>query len=198
MPNLRILRDLGFASDIATELGHMCVAWAALEWRMFALYSLMNGTPIAIARAAFYSPHNTSNRAILVQRTAAMVLRGSPELDIARTELSRLMLSINHATKKRNAYIHDPWVADLSNPTQTISQLHLNSSDVHGEGARVCKKDISQLTDEIVAWTDALQDFDRRISSLLRASLDTPDRKGSVTLAFHPTVRDRNKKTPIP
>jgi hypothetical protein len=197
VPDFRILRDLGFASDIATELGHMCVAWAALEWRMFALYSLMSGTPIAIAHPAFYSHHNTSNRAILVQRTAAMVLRGSPELDTARTQLSRLMLSVNRATKRRNAYIHDPWVADLSNPTQTVSQFRLNSSDVHGEGARVSKKDISQLTDEIVGWTDSLREFDERISSLLRASLGTLDRMQSATLAFHPTIRDQDKNAPM-
>jgi hypothetical protein len=191
MPSdFRILRDLGFAPDIATELGHMCVAWAALEWRMFALYSLLSGAPHEIARATFYSHHNTSNRAVLVQRTAAMVLHGSSELDTVRTELSRLMLSIKRATKKRNAYIHDPWAADVADPTRTISQFRLSQTDVHGEGARVNRKDISQLTDQIVAWTESLRDFDGRISSLLSASLGgTLDRMRSVTLAFHPAPR---------
>jgi hypothetical protein len=190
MPNdLRILRDLAFAPDIATELGHMCVAWAALEWRMFALYSLMSGVPNAIACATFYSHHNTSNRAVLVQRIAAMVLHGSSELDTVRTELSRLMLSINRATIKRNAYIHDPWIADLANPTRTISQFRLSEPNVHGEGVRVNGKDISQLTDQIVAWIESLRDFDGRISSLLPAPAGTLDRMRSATLAFHPTPR---------
>jgi hypothetical protein len=190
MPNdFRILRDLGFAPDIATELGHMCVAWAALEWRMFALYSLMSGAPIAIARPTFYSHHNTGNRAVMVQHTAAMVLRGSSELDTVRTELSRLMLGIHRATKKRNAYIRDPWVADLTSPARTISQFRLSETDVQGRAARVNRNDIGQLTDQIVSWTDALDDFHGRISSLLPASLGTLDRTRPVTQAFHPTRR---------
>jgi hypothetical protein len=184
-PDFRILSDLDFAPDIATKLGHMCVAWAALEWRMFALYSLMSGAPNAIARAMFYSHHNTSNRAILVQHTATMVLHGSSELDTVRTELSRLMLGINRATKKRNAYIRDPWVADPTNPSQSISQFRLSETDTRGEAARVNRTEISQLTDQIVAWTDALRDFDGRISSLLPAL----DRMRSVTPAFDPTPR---------
>jgi hypothetical protein len=189
MPSdFRILRDLSFAPDIATELGHMCVAWAALEWRMFALYGLMSGTPHAIARATFYSHHNSSNRAVLVQHTAAMVLRGSSELDTVRTELSRLLLRIHHATKRRNAYIHDPWAADPTNSTPTISQFRLSETDAHGEVARINRNDVSQFTDKIIAWTDTLRDFDARISSLLPTSLGTPDRIRSVALAFHPTA----------
>jgi hypothetical protein len=188
-PRLSALHDLGFAPDIATELGHMCVAWAALEWRMFALYDLMSGTSNAIARAAFYSHHNTSNRPLLVQHTAAVVLRGSSELDTVRTELSRLMLRIHGASKQRNAYIRDPWAADLANPTRTISQVRVGDTDVDSGVARINRDDISQFTDQIVAWTEYLCDFEGRISSLLTTSLDTLDRTGSVTLAFHPTPR---------
>jgi hypothetical protein len=35
--------DLENAPEIATELGHMCVAWAAAEWRIFAFYVAITG-----------------------------------------------------------------------------------------------------------------------------------------------------------
>jgi hypothetical protein len=188
--DLRILRDLGFTPEIATELGHMCVAWAALEYRLFCLFVILSDTPVAIARASFYSHRNTGNRVDLLGRTAAMVLRGTPELDAARANLDRLTVSIKRTTKKRNAYIHDPWAADAKDPAGTVSQLRLSGTDIHGEGQPVSQKDISQLTDQIGVSSDRVRDFYDCISPLLPASHDKLDRTRSVTLAF-PRIKRR-------
>jgi hypothetical protein len=192
--DLRILRDLGFTPELATELGHMCAAWAALEYRLFSLYVIVSNTPTAVARAAFYSHHNTGNRIDLLGRTATMVLRGTPELEAARADLDRLITSIGRTTKKRNAYIHDPWAADANDPVNTVSQLRLSGTGVHGEGQPVSHKDISQLTDQIVHWSDRTRDFYDRVSPLLPASHDKLNRTRSVTLAFPRIKRRRGTK----
>jgi hypothetical protein len=77
MADLRILRDLGHTPDLATELGHMCVAWAALEFRMFCLFNRLSDLPVALARASFYSHRSTRDRGDLILTTAKMVLWGS-------------------------------------------------------------------------------------------------------------------------
>jgi hypothetical protein len=71
--------DLENVPDIATELGHMCVAWAAVEYRVFAFYVVITGTPIALARASFYSHFNTRGRIELVLSVAEMVLQEKSE-----------------------------------------------------------------------------------------------------------------------
>ncbi len=48
--------DLENAPEIAAELGHMCVAWAAVEWRVFAFYVAITGIPVALARRPWSGP----------------------------------------------------------------------------------------------------------------------------------------------
>jgi hypothetical protein len=190
MQDLRILKDLGFTPDIAAELGHMCVAWAALEYRLFCLYAIVSDTPTPVARAAFYSHHNTGNRIDLLARTATMVLHGTLELEAAKADFDRLVISIGRTTKKRNAYIHDPWAADASDPAGTVSQLRLSGTGLHGEGQPVSKKDISQLTDQIEVWIDRVREFYDRVLPLLPASHGKLDRTRSISLAF-PRIKRR-------
>src|SRR5215471_1654403 len=97
-PNHIIFRlDLGNAPDIAAELGHMCVAWAAMEFRIFVLFFLITKIPIALARATFYSHYNARNRISLLRAVAGMILQteGKPlpemiELDRLLTKLAKL------------------------------------------------------------------------------------------------------------
>src|SRR5260370_22590791 len=96
--------DLENAPEIASELGHMCVAWAAVEWRIFAFYVAITGIPVALARATFYSHFNTRGRIELLKAVATMVLRENdqpiPELAELENQLSRMGKTAN----KRNKY----------------------------------------------------------------------------------------------
>jgi hypothetical protein len=191
--DFRILRDLGFTPEIATELGHMCVAWAALEFRMFCLFNRLSDLPVALARASFYSHRSTRDRADLILTTAKMVLQGSQKRKAAYVVLVKLLRSINRTASKRNAYIHDPWAMEPDKP-DTVCQMRLSGSDLHGTGQRVSQKDLSQLTGQIVVWTEQLRSFDVRISPLLRASLAKLDRTRSVTLEFAKTDGHRTHR----
>ncbi len=168
----------------------MCVAWSALEWRLFCLFTIMSDTPVAVARATFYSHHATSQRAAMVQATAGMALRGSVECDAALADLDALLRKIGRTGKKRNAYIHDLWAMEPGKP-ETVSQFQLSGTGIHGTGKRVTKRDISQLTDQIDEWTAQLRIFYDRIVPLLPASLGKLDRTRSLTLVFAPTNRPR-------
>jgi hypothetical protein len=185
-----LIRDLGYTPEIATELGHLCVAWAALEFRMFCLFNRLSDLPVALARASFYSHRSTRDRGDLILTTAKMVLRGSQKREAAYTVLAKLLRSINRTAGKRNAYIHDPWAMEPDRP-ETVCQMRLSGSDLHGLGHLVSQKDLSQLTDQIVVWTNQLRSLDDRVAPLLRASLGKLDRTRFVALAFEKTKRHR-------
>jgi hypothetical protein len=101
MADLRILRDLGHTPDLATELGHMCVAWAALEFRMFCLFNRLSDLPVALARASFYSHRSTRDRGDLILTTAKMVLRGSQKREAAYTTLVKLLRSCKASSERK-------------------------------------------------------------------------------------------------
>jgi hypothetical protein len=184
--DFRILRDLGFTPEIATELGHMCVAWAALEWRLFSLYHAMTDAPTAIARAAFYSHFSARDRLSLTLSTAHMVLRGSQKREAAFAALEKLAGKVRKTAAKRNSYIHNPWAMEPGKP-ETLSQFQLGGDDIHGRGKRVSQKDLSQLTDQIVSWTELVRGLEERILPLLPASLGKLDRTRAATLVFAPS-----------
>jgi hypothetical protein len=189
---LWVLRDLGFTPVIAEELGHMCVAWAALEWRLFCLYARLSDLPGALARASFYSHRSTRNRTDLILATAAMVLRGSQKREAVRSALEARFKRINRTAAKRNAYIHDPW-AMVPSDLGSVCQMRLSGDDVHDEGERVRGRDIAALTDSIVVHTERLHDLDNRIAPLLSASLGKLERTRSITLRFAKTKRRRSR-----
>jgi hypothetical protein len=103
--------DLENAPEIATELGHMCVAWASLEWRIFAFYVAITGIPVALARATFYSHFNTRGRIELLKAVATMVLRQNDQAVPELAELEDHLSRIGKTANKLNKYIHNPWCA---------------------------------------------------------------------------------------
>jgi hypothetical protein len=189
---LWVLRDLASTPVIAEELGHMCVAWAALEWRLFCLFARLSDLPTALARASFYSHRSTRNRTDLILTTAAMVLRGSQKREAAHKALQARFKRINRTAAKRNAYIHDPW-AMVPSDLESVCQMRLTGDDIHARGEPVRGRDIAALTDSIVVHTERLHDLENRIVPLLSASLGKLYRTRSITLAFAKTRRRRRK-----
>ena len=189
---LLVLHDLGYTPEIAAALGHMCVAWAALEWALFCLFHRLSDQPTALARASFYSHFSTRSRAELVLSAASMVLRGSQKREAAYKALDKLLKRVNRTAKKRNAYIHDPWAMEPIKP-ETTCQMRLSGGELEGQGEHVAEKDLFQLTQQIAVWGERIQDFDQRIAPLVPASLEKLDHTRAVSLVFAKTKRRRDR-----
>lgn len=101
--DFRIRLNLDNAPDIATELGNMCAAWSALEFRLFVLFAIIGGMPSAIARATFYSHHTTRNRTQLIMRVAGMVFRDSHRRNVS---LNCSMICLDESTKPPASEMH--------------------------------------------------------------------------------------------
>jgi len=43
--------NLDNAPDLAAELGNMCAAWAAVEFRIFTIFEVVSATPLSLSRA---------------------------------------------------------------------------------------------------------------------------------------------------
>src|SRR6266516_6173069 len=136
--------DLGNAPEIATELGHMCVAWAAMEFRIFALFSLITKIPMALARATFYSHYNARNRINLLLAVARMILQANGQPLPEMTELEKLLTKISKTANARNKYLHDPWGAWTKKPT-AVFQMRLGGRDLTGKGIPIQKTNYSIL-----------------------------------------------------
>src|SRR5215471_4252886 len=101
-PNHIIFRlDLGNAPEIAAELGHMCVAWAAMEFQIFTFFVLVTKIPIALARATFYSHHNARNRIKLLSGVAGMILQADGKPLPEMIELETLLTKIGRTANAR-------------------------------------------------------------------------------------------------
>ncbi len=181
--DLQVRLNLDNAPDIAAELGNMCAAWAALEYRMFVVFRIISDTPTAMARAIFYSLHATRNRTDLVRKVAAMIFRGNELAELELESLDDLCDRIDKTGTKRNKYIHDPWIADPSDE-HAAAQMRLGGRDIHGEGIRVKKKDLTQLIAQIQKWTEELFAWQKRVDPMLSTLLGRLDHTRSVTLAF--------------
>jgi hypothetical protein len=192
--------DLENAPEIAAELGHMCVAWASLEWRIFAFYVAITGIPVALARATFYSHFNTRGRIELLKAVATMVLRENdqpiPELAELENQLSRMGKTAN----KRNKYIHNPWSAWDEMPTE-VFQMDLARPGIFGAGRSVKKQDLTQLIASIQGQNEALFELYHRTLPLLPTLRRKLDRRRSLPLAFArthipPAIRRKARRPP--
>jgi gas vesicle protein len=179
---LRIRMNLDNAPEVAKELGNMCAAWAALEFRMFTIFEMVADLSVPIARAIYFSHFNSRARFEMLKSVAAMIFRDDKkELTKEYDDLDKLLTSINDSAGKRNKYIHDPWAVKGAASTD-VSQMRLGGKEIHGEVKEVEKKDLEQLTNQLNKWTKDAHEFQQRISPLLPALHEKLDKSRVVTL----------------
>lgn len=195
--DFRIRLNLDNAPDIATELGNMCAAWSALEFRLFVLFAIIGGMPSAIARATFYSHHTTRNRTQLIMRVAGMVFRDLPQAKRELELLDDLFGRIDKTAGKRNAYIHDPWAA-LNETTKEVAQLRFGGPGLVGKGRPIKKRDLTQLIARIEKHGAAVFDWHKRANPMLSALRKKLDNSLVLTLAFPKARSPRRNKTEEP
>jgi hypothetical protein len=174
--------NLDNTPEIAKELGNMCAAWAALEFRMFAIFETIADLSVPIARAVYFSHFNSRARFEMLKSVAAMIFRDDKKaLTQEYDDLDKLLTNINDSAGKRNKYIHDPWA--VKGPTSTdVTQLRMGGKEIHGEAKEVEKKDIEQLTNQLNKWTSDAHKFQERITPLLPALHEKLDKSRVVTL----------------
>lgn len=175
--------DLGNAPDIAAELGHMCVAWAAMEFRIFVLFFLITKIPMALARATFYSHYNARNRISLLRAVAGMILQTEGKPLPEMIELDRLLTKIGKTAKARNQYVHDPWGAWTKKPA-AVFQMRLGGRGLLGEGTPIRKTQLFYLTNQIQAEHRQLHDLLQRVRPLLPPLRRQLDKTRFLALAF--------------
>jgi hypothetical protein len=134
----------------AEQLGHLSVAWASLEFRLFCLFWVLSGAPLPLAQAIFYSQRTTRARLDIILAVAPVVLRrkdgrGTTK-DYAR--IKKLLGNIGTMAGERNKYIHDPW-GGHSSPRHRAVQFRLSGKGVHGSAENVSRRQLLRLTDKI-------------------------------------------------
>ena len=182
--DFRIRLNLDNAPDIATELGNMCAAWSALEFRLFVLFAIIGGMPSAIARATFYSHHTTRNRTQLIMRVAGMVFRDSPQ---AKRELELLDDLFGRIDKTAG-----------TKPAKEVAQLRFGGPGLVGKGRPIKKRDLTQLIARIEKHGAAVFDWHKRANPMLSALRKKLDNSLVLTLAFPKARSPRRNKTEEP
>jgi hypothetical protein len=192
--DLFIRVNLDNTPPLAAELGNMCAAWAAVEFRIFTIFEAVSATPVPIARAIFYSHFNFTSRIRLLLAVAGMVFRNEDGLTAEYTALDKLLGKITKSSKKRNQYIHDPYAARDAVSAE-VTQLRLGGDDIHGEAKEVTKKDLEQLTNQLNEWTRRLHAYYRRVLPLLPALHGKLDKSRIVTLvSSNPSIPQKRNR----
>jgi hypothetical protein len=175
--------DLFNAPKIGSELGNMCAAWAAMEWRIFALFLVITGIPVVLARATFYSHFNSRARSelLLTVARAVLVKRGKlmPEFD----QLEKILSKVNDSAKKRNDYIHNPWCAWDELPHE-VFQMKLSEKRKYAGGHPVKERDLVQLSNQINKLGKELYDLYLLLVPQLPALRRKLDKQPTLPLEF--------------
>jgi hypothetical protein len=157
--SLFIRNDLGDFPQIAEQIGHLNVAWAHVEFRVFFLFWLLSGTTMPLARAIFYSQRTTRARLDMTLAVAPLVLRRKRGRGTTAdfTRLRKLLGGIGTISGERNKYVHDPWCGQ--DGARTPFQVRLGGKEVHGEATAINRQEISRLTKKLRAKATTLRRF---------------------------------------
>jgi hypothetical protein len=178
--------------DMAAEIGHLTVAWACVEFRIYHLFETLTGLPPPLARSIYYSQRTTRARLDLVLAVSAIVLRkrvkrnffknptvlGKP-LTVSK-KVSRLLGDIGNLAGQRNKFVHDPWASYPSG--KRCFQLRLGGKELHGDFDPVRIGDIERLTLKLETKVDSLVRLIRLLRPRMPPLLDTLELHHELTL----------------
>jgi hypothetical protein len=135
----------------------------------------------------------------MVMALANAVLGKAEELDTEHpiNTLKRLLSAINRSASKRNAYIHDTWIAPHNQVTAT-AQLRLSGSDSRGQLEETKPNDLVQLAKQARVHSDSLARWVTAIDDKLSALLEIHRQQQSLALELirTNTPRRRNQGAP--
>ncbi len=100
--NITITMHLDTEPLHAEQLGHICAAWAYLEWNMYQLFELMSGSPPAVARSTFYAIDSTRGRREMLMAIGKVLIERKTD----KTALENILGRIGKSSGQLNKYVH--------------------------------------------------------------------------------------------
>jgi hypothetical protein len=171
--------NLESAPQYAEQLGHVCVAWANLEWHMYQLFQLMSGAPPAVARSTFYAVESARGRREILAAVSRTVLENPSD----RAVLDDILRRIGKSSGQRNKYVHDTWGVARTQRRE-IFQLRLSNSEADQDMEEVTIPDLKNAIAQLNKLTDELTDFFHRVSSSVPVSVEKLRSRPGIGLTF--------------
>jgi hypothetical protein len=184
--------------EYAKALGELCAEWAMMELKLFGVFASLTGAPLLMSRTIFYSLHTTRARCDVVMALAKSVLGKADETDTEHpiNTLDKLLRAINRSATKRNAYIHDTWIAPSAH-VEATAQLRLSGAESHGELQETEPRDLVQLGKQARVHADALARWVTAIDDKLPALLEIHRKQQSLALELIRTNTPRKKNQEV-
>lgn len=164
----------------AEQLGHICVAWANLEWNLYVLFEHICGSPPAIARSVWNAIESTRGRREMISGIGKTLIDNESEKNI----LDDILRRIGKTSGQRNKYIHDTWGV-ASTQKHEIFQLRDQSSDTK-KMEQVTIPDMKATTEHIRKLSDEVHQFRARIDPKVPAWLDRYRKLPGLGLVYAP------------
>jgi hypothetical protein len=185
---ITVTTNLDTVPAYAEQLGHLCVAWANLEWNMFSIFEIVCGAPPSVARSIFYAIESNRGKRDILLATAIAVLKSGTEFNV----LDDIVRRIGKTAQQRNKYVHDTWcTAETQN--REIFQLRLGNLEGDRDMEEVTLNDLKATSSHIKKLTGELDDYRKRVLPQLPALLEKLRQQPSSGLRFakkgHPPGR---------
>lgn len=192
--------DLYAHPDFATEIGHLIVCSAKLEWHLSRLYALLTDSPHDVARAAFYGISNFRSKIETVKSVCLVVLS-----EDAAKKTTDLLDKAYSRMKTRNRYAHNPMA--YSNTGQVcIMRMDKKPSDYDLE--EITSSEIHQATAQLQTSCEELNqrigDLEKVVPPLLKTLRAAPGprirfaKKGDSRPKTETPPQSAPKKSPNP
>jgi hypothetical protein len=193
-PGRRSEMSLESRPEYAKALGELCADWAMMELKLFGVFASLTGAPLLMSRTIFYSLHTTRARCDMVMALANAVLGKADESDTDHpvNTLKRLLSAINRSASKRNAYVHDTWIAPHDHEDAT-AQLRLSGSDSRGQIEETKPRDLAQLANQARVHSDSLARWVTAIDDKLPGLLEIHRKQQSLALELIRTGTPRKR-----
>jgi hypothetical protein len=177
--NITVTTNLYGSAAHAEQLGHLCVAWANLEWHMYLIFDRMSGSPPALARSAFYAIESNRGRREMMLAVSRRALERATD----RSVLEDILRRVGKTASQRNKYVHDTWgIADTQK--REVFQLRLGNDQTDRDMDEVTVPDLKATTDHIQKLAEELNFFRNRIAPLMSASLEKLRLQPGIALRF--------------
>jgi len=188
--------NLKNAPKIAEQLGHLCVVWAAVEYRLFRVFCLLSDLPIPMARVLFYAQRTTRARIDAVLAIAPIILRNKngDENSAELKKLKKLLGDIGNLAGERNKYVHDTW-GGYSETSVRAVQFRMTGNELHGQYQHVNQHDVARLVERIETKRGALWRFSLQLAPKMPALHERLGKPPDLTLAHtKKDIRPKRKK----
>jgi hypothetical protein len=172
----------------AEQLGHICVAWAQLEWGMYHLFELLSGSPPAIARATFYAIDSTRGRREILLALGSVLFGTSSD----QRGLDNILGRVARTSSQRNKYVHDTWGVAHTQKHE-VFQMRMSTTGDRQVMEEVTVPDMKNVVTQIRALADELHSFLQMVAPRVPALLEKYRSLPGVALEFVPKGHPRGK-----